>query len=147
MPPFFSFYDVKAFGVGQESERFLPRASQSVALPPQPSPLKLDWRLFRQEPAITVLDWLFTPSRKLEGRMHAVSLQASIHFWISPYPRLDRTVSGRNQVTKGTFIPFPSLKLISCGNLVSLRVRAVSAYPRHSNALLGPLFETNDRTP
>ena len=145
MPPFFRFFDAEAFGVGQESERFLPRASQSVALPPRPSPLKLDWRLFRQEPAITVLDWLFTPSRKLEGRMHAVTLQASIHFWISPYPRLDRAVSGRNQVTKGIFIPLPSP--CGCGILVSLRVLAVSNYPRHSNALPGPLFETNDRTP
>ena|GEM_PF-3627907 len=59
--------------------------------------------------------------------MHAAPLQASIHFWISPYPRLDRAVSGRNQVTKGTFIPLPSP--CGCGISVSLGVRTVKPLP------------------
>ena len=60
--PFPGIYDVEKFGVGQESEEFLPRAFKSVALPLQLSPPRLDLGLFRQEPAITRLDWPFTPS-------------------------------------------------------------------------------------
>ena len=40
-------YNVEAFGVGQEGEGFLPRAPQSVALPLQRSPSRLDLGLFR----------------------------------------------------------------------------------------------------
>ncbi len=56
VPLFPGLYDGKVFGVEQESEEFLPLTSKSVALPPYPSPPRLDFGLFQQEPAITELD-------------------------------------------------------------------------------------------
>ena len=79
-PPFPKVYDTMTFGVGQKGEGFLPRASQSVSLPPWLSRLRLDYGQFRQEPAITGLDWLFTPRSKLEERLSAAPLQASTTF-------------------------------------------------------------------
>ena len=79
-PPSPGFYDIKIFGVGQETEEFLPLNLKSVSLPSQLSPPRLDYGQLRQEPAITELDWLFTPILKSEERLHAAPLQASTKF-------------------------------------------------------------------
>ena len=76
-PPFPHVYDVRVFGVGQETEEFLPLNSQSVALPLELSQCRLDLGQFRQEPAITGLDWLFTPIPRLEEHLLVAPLQAS----------------------------------------------------------------------
>ena len=72
--------DAKAFGVGQETEEFLPQNLQSVSLPLLPSHRGLDYGQLRLEPAITRLDWLFTPKRKLEEHLSVAPLQASTKF-------------------------------------------------------------------
>jgi hypothetical protein len=77
VPLFPNFYDVHAFGVGQKSEGFLPLTLQSVALPHELSLLRLDLGLFRQEPAITELDWLFTPNLGSNEHMHVAPPRAS----------------------------------------------------------------------
>jgi hypothetical protein len=76
-PPFPDFKDEKIFGVGQEDEGFPPQYFKSVALPLFQSLSGLDLDQFRQEPAITELDWLFTPSHRLEEHMSIAPLQAS----------------------------------------------------------------------
>ena len=65
MTPSPGIYDARTFGVGQETEGFLPLNLRSVALQFQQSPPRLDYSQLRQEPAITELDWLFTPSHRL----------------------------------------------------------------------------------
>ena len=57
--------DVKKFGVEQKTEEFLPLNPQFVPLPSQLSRSRIDCGQFRLEPAITALDWLFTPNPKL----------------------------------------------------------------------------------
>ena len=63
-PPSPIVYNVMAFGVEQEAEGFLPQNFKSVALPPLPSLIRLDFGPLQQEPAITGFDWLFTPSHR-----------------------------------------------------------------------------------
>jgi len=54
-------YGDDGFGVGQGAEGFRPLNTLSVALPRHlPNP-RLTCGLFRGEPAISGLDWLFTP--------------------------------------------------------------------------------------
>ena len=65
MPLFPKVYGTGSFGVGRDAEGFLPQNTQSVALPNQPPRLGLGYDQFWQEPAITGLDWLFTPNPKL----------------------------------------------------------------------------------
>jgi hypothetical protein len=81
--PFPGFYDAMTFGVGREAESFRPLNLQSVSLPSPLSQPRLDCGQLRQEPAITALDWLFTPNPKLEEHLHVEPLQASTRF----YPR------------------------------------------------------------
>ena len=65
------------FGVEQVSEGFLPQTHKSVALPHKASPLRLNLGLFQREPAITDLDWLFTPNQQSHERMHTAPLRTS----------------------------------------------------------------------
>ena len=76
-PPFLKLYDTRIFGVGQWTEGFLPLNPKSVSLPFWLSPLRLDYGQFWQEPAIAELDWLFTPSPRLEKHLYVALLQAS----------------------------------------------------------------------
>ena len=79
-PPSPLVYDVQVFGVGQGTEEFLPLNPQSVALPPELSHKRFDYGQIWQEPAISGLDWLFTPIHKLEKQLHLALLQASTPF-------------------------------------------------------------------
>src|SRR3989344_2234384 len=80
-PPSPHFYDVSAFGVGQETEPFRALNPQSVSLPLILSPCRLDYGQFRSEPAITGFDGLITPNPKLEKRLHTELLRASTPFY------------------------------------------------------------------
>ena len=79
--PFPEVYDAKAFGVGQGTEEFLPLNPQSVSLPLRQSRSRLDYGQFRLEPAITGLDWLFTPTPKLDKHLLVALLQASTKYY------------------------------------------------------------------
>ena len=76
-PPFTVVYNVLPFRVGQKTEGFRPLNLKSVSLPIELSRTALDCGLFRQEPAITDLDWLFTPIPRLGEHMHVAPLQTS----------------------------------------------------------------------
>ena len=65
------------FGVGQQAEQFPVLSPQSVALPRKSSPPRLDCGQLWQEPAIAGLDWLFTPTPKLEEHLSVEPLRAS----------------------------------------------------------------------
>jgi hypothetical protein len=52
-----------------------------VTLRPAAAPPRLDCGQLRLEPAIAALDWLFTPSPRLEKPMHGELLQASTRFY------------------------------------------------------------------
>ena len=78
---FINFYDVITFGVGQKTEQFPALNLLSVALQLPLSQLTLDYGQLRQEPAITVLDWLFTPNPRLEEHLLVAPLQASTRFY------------------------------------------------------------------
>ena len=80
--PFPEIFGAETFGVGQMADPFQDLNPQSVSLPFQQPPSRLDCGLFWQEPAITGFDWLFTPSRKLKERLHAAPLQASTKFYL-----------------------------------------------------------------
>ena len=112
------FYDVETFGVGQETEGFLPLNPQSVSLPLQLSHPRLDYGQLWQESAITQLDWLFTPSHKLQERLSTVPLQASTRF----YPRF--TLLTASSLGFGSYPHdsrhFHTSPLACCGKLVSL---------------------------
>ena len=69
------------FGVGQETESFRTLNLISVALQSPLSRLEFDCGQLRQEPAITILDWLFTPSPRLEEHLLVEPLQASTRFY------------------------------------------------------------------
>lgn len=56
---------------------------QSVSLQPLHSPPRLDYGQFRQEPAITGFDGLFTPIPRLEEQLSLEPLQASTLFYES----------------------------------------------------------------
>lgn len=108
-PPFTIVYDVRPFRVGEGAEGFLPLNPKSVSLPTILSRIALDYGLFQQEPAITDLDWLFTPMPRLENYLHVRLLQASTNFkFASPYPGIARSASGRILMTTGTFTPMSS---------------------------------------
>lgn len=81
MYAFADVYSVLTFGVGQKTEGFLPLNLVSVSLQSTPPRSTLDYGQLRQEPAIAVLDWLFTPYPKLEEHLHVEPLQASTWFY------------------------------------------------------------------
>lgn len=70
-------YDVSVLGVGQGTESVTSLSSQSVALQLRLSRVSVDLGRLRQEPAISGLDWLFTPIRRSEEGLLALPLQAS----------------------------------------------------------------------
>ena len=74
-------YDAHTFGVEQEVDSFRSLNPQFVPLPYGLSDLRLDCGLFRQEPAITELDGLFTPNPRSQERLHPVTLKASTRFY------------------------------------------------------------------
>lgn len=101
------------FGVGQETEEFLPLNPKSVALQDQWSQSRLDCGQLRQEPAITGLDWLFTPNPRSEERLHTATLQASTRFYSRfTLPRIRSTGFGSYSCD---FRHFHTLPLIACG--------------------------------
>ena len=69
------------FGVGQGTEGFLPLHPQSVSLPRTRLRRRLDYGQLWQEPAITGLDWLFTPNPRLREHLYVAPLQASTPFY------------------------------------------------------------------
>ena len=106
-------YDARTFRVGQETEGFLPLNPQSVSLPSQLSRMRLDYGQLRREPAITGLDWLFTPSPRLEEHLHVEPLQASTGF----YPRftLPRVRSSGFGSGSSDSRHFHTSPLVNCG--------------------------------
>ncbi len=121
-------YGAEAFGVGHEVDRSRGLNHVSVSLPLQRPRLRLDCGQLRQEPAITGLDWLFTPTLESEERLHAEPLQASTPFYggftlpksrssgFGSYPRDSRR--------------FHTASLVNCGVVLSLRVPATVPSPR-----------------
>ena len=97
----------------------------SVTLHHRAAPPRLDCGQLRLEPAITALDWLFTPSPRLEKPMHGELLQASTRF----YPRftLPRVRSSGFGSCASDSWRFHTTPLVNCGLLVSLRLPDVSA--------------------
>ena len=113
--PFPDFYDAKTFGVGQGTDPFRSLSPQSVSLPLPLSQSRLDCGLYWQEPAITALDWLFTPSPRLEDYLLVSSLQASTRF----YPRftLPRVRSSGFGSDLSDLWHFHTMPLVNCGQI------------------------------
>ena len=118
--PFPSVVDSGTFGVGQGTEGFPLLIPRSVSLPLQTSQLRLDYGQFRQEPAITSLDWLFTPSPKLEEHLSVEPLQASTRFY--PHFTLLRARSTSFGLCPCDLRRFHTYSLIACGTSLSLWV-------------------------
>ena len=130
-PPSPKVYNARTFGVGQETEEFLPLNPQSVSLQSQLSRLRLDYDQLRQEPAIADLDWLFTPRLRLEERLSAEPLQASTPFdggFTLPKPSSTGFGSDSRDLRH-----FHTSLLASCELLVSLWMLPLRNYPRHIN--------------
>lgn len=84
----------------------------SVALPFPLSSQRLDYDLFRQEPAITEFDWLFTPSPKSEEPFEWNLFRPPLLIRVaSPCPGLGHPVSGQIHMTKALLAPlgFPTI--------------------------------------
>ena len=114
-PAFPEVYNVKIFGVGPETEGFLPLNLQSVALPSLPSRPRLDFGQLQQEPAITDLDWLFTPSPRLEEHLLVAPLRASMKYYLHfTLPRVRSIGFGSYPSDFRHFHTFP---LASCGDI------------------------------
>ena len=93
----------------------------------------LNYGSFREEPAISSLDWPFTPIPRSEERFARQYPFRPPSLWreISPCPGIDRLVSGLKAVTPGAFTPRPSPKAADV--LVSLKLRSF-------NFLVSPLL-------
>ena len=100
------------FGVGQKTDLFRDLNLQPVALPFQPSFLRLDCGQLWQEPAIAGLDWLFTPNLRLEEHLLVEPLQASIRFY--PYFTLPKDRSSGFGLHPSDCRHFHTLPLINC---------------------------------
>ena len=142
--PFPHFYDAEIFGVEQRTDSFRSLNPKSVSLPSQQSLQGLDCGLFRQEPAITEFDRHFTPSLKLEERLHAEPLQASTQF----YPRFTLLKAsspgfGSHPSYSGHF----HTPLLAVLRAFCFRCGYPFGYPHNSDALPGTLFETYATTP
>ena len=108
------------FGVGQKTDLFRDLNLQPVALPFQPSFLRLDCGQLWQEPAIAGLDWLFTPNHKLEEHLHVEPLQA----FTKSYLRftLLRIRSPGFRSNPNDFRHFNTCPLVNCRISLSLRM-------------------------
>lgn len=129
------FYDVYAFGVGQVPEPFRVLKDESVALPHILSPRGLDYGQLWKEPAITVLDRLFTPIPRLEEHLYVAPLRPSTQF----YPRfsLPRNRSNSFGSQECDFGHFHTPPLIACGLIAfasHASTRLMLATPLHSLA-------------
>lgn len=81
---------------------------------------RLDCGQLQLEPAITALDWLFTPSPRLEKPMHGELLQASTKFYLRfTLPRVRS--SGFGSYSSDLW-RFHTTLLVNCERLVSLRL-------------------------
>ena len=106
---------------------------------------RLDYGLFWQEPAITGLDWLFTPSRKLEEHLYVAPLQASTRFY--PHFTLLTVRSPGFGSYPCDLWHFHTNSLAEAAEfLLSLRVLVLNNYPCHIDKLPGTLFKTHDTT-
>jgi len=94
---------------------------------------ELNYGSFREEPAISSLDWPFTPIPRSEERFARQNPFRLPSLWreISPCPGIDRLVSGLKTVTPGAFTPRPLQKAADL--LVSLQHRSF-------NFLVSPLL-------
>ena len=97
-----------------------PLNPQSVSLLSNETQSRLDCGQLRLEPAITVLDWLFTPNLRLEKSMHGILLQASTRF----YPRFTLPKNRSNGFGSYTCDSwhFHTTLLVNCELSVSLRL-------------------------
>ena len=85
---------------------------------------RLDYGLLRQEPAITGLDWLFTPSPKSEKRVHPELLQTSTEFYLR-FILLRTRSTGFGSLSSDSW-RFHTMPLAcAAGVLLSLRLRHV----------------------
>jgi hypothetical protein len=91
------------------------------ALPRNPSPERSACEQSRAEPAISSLDWTFTPiPRSHQGFAHHYGFGPPRRFPnASPCPGIDRLVSGIQVLTDGE----RTMSLVNCGQSVSLRLR------------------------
>jgi hypothetical protein len=106
-------YDVHTFGVEQGPEPFRALKSQFVSLPRILSRARLDYGQLWKEPAITVLDWLFTPIPRLEEHLYVEPLRPSTQF----YSRFSLPWNSSNSFGSQTcdFGHFHTPPLITCG--------------------------------
>ena len=112
-PPSPRFYDYRIFGVGQKTDTFRSLNSKSVSLPFYISHLRLDYGQLWQEPAITELDWLFTPNLKLEEYLHVTPLQTSTKYNLRFILLKIRSLGFGS--SPSDFRHFRTLPLINCG--------------------------------
>ena len=75
-PPFL-FYAIDRFRVGKSSVTFR-FCKPYPYFTPLVNTERLYWGIFRQEPAIAKLDWLFTPTPKSSKYMHITLVRSSI---------------------------------------------------------------------
>lgn len=145
MPASPGFYDVRPFGVGQVPEPFRVLKDESVALPDALSLPRLDYGQLWKEPAITVLDRLFTPIPRLEEHLYVAPLRPSTQF----YPRfsLPRNRSNRFGSQVSDCGHFHTPPLIACGLVAFATHASCTTYACHTPALLGSLFKTNVAAP
>jgi hypothetical protein len=91
------------FGVRQRAEAFRPLNPQSVALPHEPPRPRSACEQFRREPAISGLDWTFTPiprSHKRFAHQHCFG-PPPLFRRASTCPGIDRPASGIVDLTEG----------------------------------------------
>ena len=138
--PSLEIYDIKLFWVGQETDPFRSQNLQSVAIPVWLSHSRLDCGLLRQEPAITRLDWLFTPIPKSEERLHTEPLQASTKFYLCFTLFRDRSSSfGSNSSDLSIFILFSSWTArnwFPCGYFLIILATWTNSQARYSKRTL-----------
>ena len=112
-----AFYGGTAFGVGQRAVPLLERSTLHPWLY-HGAYLRQGWpgAPLRWEPAITELDWSFAPRPSSEERsvpQHPCGPPLGIRR-ASPWPGLDRSVSGFSPAAPGPFRPSPS-RIQRCG--------------------------------
>ena len=121
-----AFYGGAAFGVGQRAVPLLERSTLHPWLY-HSACLQRGWpgAPLRREPAITELDWSFAPrpgSWERSVPQHPFGPPLGIRR-ASPWPGLDRSVSGFPPAAPGPFRPCPSHHKGAAGISLSLRLR------------------------
>ena len=118
-------YKAAVFGVRQGTDPFRNQNPKSVTLQLLRSRSRLDCGQFRQVPAITSLDWLFTPNPKSKEQMHLAPLLTSTGF----YPgfimsRISSTGFGSHSRDSKQVNTSPLAACAVAGLLLSLRIRS-----------------------